>query len=387
MIAFRNWLRRFLSIWTILACAILLACEGWIYWSRWYIGFDVPDLLQLRDKIAMLILAASGLFRIIPRHPVYVLGYRRWLAQTPWRRGKPLPLGPIHLVPQDAIPVVLVYLVLHDIQVDPWTLPLVFLATYLIALCDSLFATGVWRHGYALAFGLGLAVLFLPDNAPMAFAVTLVLYGVALFGLRHSLDRFPWLDAPGRPWLKRQKDAYENALLFNAVERPHPSKLGWPFGVVGPFDPGEFFRKLDAALLSLLAGWWMYALMSVAPRHDKAAFAIPVVFGLLYLLVWRLATYLSQVRSPLSFRARIVTRRWIIPGYDEVFVAPAVAVFFGILLLSLLDGISVEYYAPATASLILFTLLAGGPSLRRFRLTGSHRCVPGGLNKNEFVDQ
>ena len=44
-----------------------------------------------------------GIYRVVKFHPDTNQRYRDWLATTPWTYGKPLPLGPLRLVWEDAV--------------------------------------------------------------------------------------------------------------------------------------------------------------------------------------------------------------------------------------------------------------------------------------------
>src|SRR5262249_11051232 len=86
--------------------------------------------------------------------------------------------------------------------------------------------------------------------------------------------------------------------------------------------------------------------------------------------------YTGGYKPPISFFGRLATGRLFIHGYDQVLVAPLLAAamcimlpFLGIWGLRLDDRL----VFPATVTLALFILLAMGPDLLTWRLTGNHR--------------
>src|SRR5262249_4966554 len=137
-----------------------------------------------------------AVWRVQAYHPLYQPAYQTWLAATPWTSRQPLPLGPVHLVPQDVL-LVGAAVLLGWLYGDRWAqhLPQVFLVAYLSYLGTSLFLTGAWPWGYTVAFGLGLAI-WLWHDWPASLLAALLTYAVAYLGLRRSLAHFPWTT----PW-------------------------------------------------------------------------------------------------------------------------------------------------------------------------------------------
>jgi hypothetical protein len=91
---------------------------------------------------------------------------------------------------------------------------------------------------------------------------------------------------------------------------------------------------------------------------------------------------------PISLWGRICTLRWIVPRYDQMFVSPLTAFLVAILapfgLVRM--GLPLEIALPSALSLVLWVVLAMGPSLRHWRLTGAHRIVPFMLGKQQFIE-
>ena len=92
----------------------------------------------------------------------------------------------------------------------------------------------------------------------------------------------------------------------------------------------------------------------------------------------RLAIYVDGYYSPISLWGRIWTGRWIIPGYDRVFIAPLVIIAVGPLSVYCLQAVGLPLDVAATVGIGTMTLAALilPPRLRSWRLTGQHRIVP-----------
>src|SRR5205823_2709487 len=132
----------------------------------------------------------------------------------------------------------------------------------------------------------------------------------------------------------------------------------------------------DALLISMLAGWWVYSLQAWFPNPFflQMAFMQSVIF-----VFFRFVNYRRGYAPPISLAGRLATFRWIIPGYDQIFLGPVFALFgtgVGAALAMWLGGGPGE----ATALAIFFLALLGlssPPSLKQWRLTGQHRLESG----------
>src|SRR5262249_12037823 len=93
----------------------------------------------------------------------------------------------------------------------------------------------------------------------------------------------------------------------------------------------------------------------------------------------RLSLYLSGYLPPISIWGRLTTGRWIIPGYDKVFVAPLLAVGLAAWMSTeiLNRNLDPRVYVPMVTFVFLAIFLGMGPSLKAWRLTGNHRIVEG----------
>jgi hypothetical protein len=89
----------------------------------------------------------------------------------------------------------------------------------------------------------------------------------------------------------------------------------------------------------------------------------------------RLSIYCGSCRPPISLAGRLATRRFVIPGYDQIFVAPLLVLLIGI------AGPLILWHCEAndslTAGITMFAMVAVtlgmGPTLGLWQLTGEHR--------------
>jgi hypothetical protein len=91
--------------------------------------------------------------------------------------------------------------------------------------------------------------------------------------------------------------------------------------------------------------------------------------------VLRIVIYVAGYAPPISIFGRVATGRWIIPGYDVVFIAPlaAVAAAWLIMLTGEAAGIAIALYAPLAAGAAVWLALALPPRRETWQLTGHHR--------------
>src|SRR6266852_3804842 len=100
----KRWLRVTLPHDTFVAAFVLayLLVEGLFpAWVQWVWGVQPPH--ELGDSLLHLAALVYSVHRVISFHPVFNSAYQNWLAATPWTSRNPLPVGPIHLVIQDAL--------------------------------------------------------------------------------------------------------------------------------------------------------------------------------------------------------------------------------------------------------------------------------------------
>lgn len=384
-----NWLR---LVWppgwivAVVVCffASMVAVDYWLVsWIGQWEG-SWP-LAKMRGGLALGFCAIYGCYRVYAFHPLLRPAYGAWLAQTPWTSAKPLPNGPVHLVWQDGAAMVLLVVLAYYEGTNHWAIPLAAIVPYLVTLGMTFWPIGLKWAAYLTAFGLGLIIRL--AHYPWAIACVLVLlYAVLWLALRRALNQFPW-ECP--QWLEKRLSGGKGVRGSN-------NQLGWPFDALRPEPKATSIRFADATWLSLLVAWLAYALLSLVPDRDfvqrEAIETFNVFFFFLTMIcvVGRLANYCGHHWPPIGFWGRIFTLRWIIPGYDQVFVAPLCALLLAFTAPTGLRmiGLPVNIALPCAAFAVLFVTLAMGPTRRDWFLTGNHRIGVSGLNKNrqEFVE-
>ncbi len=310
---------------------------------------------------------ALGCYRVAGFHPLFRPNYRRWLMTTPWDVKKPLPLGPIGLVPQDAVALgILILLGMYQGRTRSLGLINTFLFTHVLFLVATFWKTWVPGFGYVTAMLLG----FVPQVWSRPWITLGLLAGIYLLareGLWRALAHFPWASdgSPADPGRDDQAD-----LL-----------CGWHFDRFHrDISTAQRANVADAVLSCMLGGWWLYNLASLIPAPDgrEAILTIALCSSVLISFWARLMLYTSGYRPPMSAWGRIRTLRWIIPGYDQVFVGPLLTLVAGPLALLALRpfGLDFEIRLSFAAGLVVFVALVAPPGLRHSRLTGRHRLGP-----------
>src|SRR5262245_27308419 len=102
-----RWLRAVLPPlgWLVSLALAYGGTTAFVLFLEWRLGQRLPEDVRWQTQRAVLIFGVVGyaVWRAIAYHPLFRPSYRTWLAGTPWKIPKPLPLGPIHLVPQDVL--------------------------------------------------------------------------------------------------------------------------------------------------------------------------------------------------------------------------------------------------------------------------------------------
>jgi hypothetical protein len=371
-----RWLRVVLPAWwlLIIPAIVYAGFEAPIAYLEWKLGQPLQDFRVRRPSLFILCTfsVVYAVYRVTGFHPLTLPSYARWLVTTPWTSAKPLPLGPIHLVTQDVLILAGGVLLAWPVnRLQAFAVAGLFLLVYLIGLAGTLWLTGEKFFAYVVGFGAGL-MLHLVVNLPAFGAATLATYGIAFWGLRRVLARFPWGPLPLTFTSKLEKGKYQVG----------SEELGWPFRVLAPKSVGfQGIQTQDAFFFSLLAGWFFYvvswllmAAKDSKPEHAEYALYIFLTF----LIPGRFLIYLSGHLPPISFLGRVALGRWIIPKFDQIFLAPFLALLVGCSLPAFFGLVGIEpiLASSLTLSLCLFTLLGMGPSLKGWRLTGHHRIFP-----------
>src|SRR6266851_8591697 len=138
--------------------AVLGVFAAFVLYLEWQLGQPLPTARETLHPIVSIFTIIYAVYRVLSFHPAMLPPYRAWLATTPWTSRKSLP-WPVHLVLQDLVILGIIGALAWPLC-GPWTLavPQVFLVIYLLCLASMHFATEEWGWGYAVCFGLGLAV-------------------------------------------------------------------------------------------------------------------------------------------------------------------------------------------------------------------------------------
>jgi hypothetical protein len=343
-----------------------------------YVGLQITlpgelnRFIGIRWSVVIAGAAVLGLSRFY-FHPAYRREYRTWLACTPWTMAKPLPLGPVHLIPQDALIVVaLMFLMLSTGKV--LLLPaFAFLFAYELAMAMTLFITGQRWAAYGLVFCLSFGVWFVQIEA-WGLVVVMLVYPLAYWAHMQCLTRFPW---PKVDFAKEPLLAPFTNIGTAFVESNHAKnqRLGFPFEYLSPKQNVPSISVAEGTAISLLAGVWAHACLANAPTAEArtAISFFTCIAPVTAVTVVRLALYCGVYWPPISVFGRLTTGRFIIPRYDRVFVAPLIASIVSIPGCLLFQETSPVWGMPLVLTLGLWLNLNLGPKLLDWRLTGGHR--------------
>jgi len=344
-----------------------LLVESIYLFTLWRFLPDERVFRNLRLGYLGFVAGAYGISRVALFHPMLNDQYRKWLQSVPWTPAKTLPAGPITLLPQDLVVVGVLTGLTREASGLAAGVPLCFLITYLGMLAATARICGDWIMGYLLA--AGLVAIGLSDTPSAGFLTAAAFCPVGLISVQRSLNRFPW----DFDWNTLKK-------LNNTPETTESH--GWPHDCLAPVPPRPWLPYPDGFCLSFLIAWAAFVIM-----WNGGFFLVMVSsIGAVWLAALsRLYWYVRFHRPPITVFGRLWTGRWIIPGYDVIFVAPLLA--GGITMASQIaaailhgPGFWIGWdrwpaYALSIAGLLagLLLLTIGGPGLERWRLTGEHR--------------
>jgi hypothetical protein len=134
--------------------------------------------------------------------------------------------------------------------------------------------------------------------------------------------------------------------------------------------------------MAILAGWWIYVLFTVfsvgsQPEMAHAMMNNISVFSAMG-AVFRLIRYINRYWPPINLRGRVTTGQIIIPGYDQVFIAPLLMIAIAYFLPRFcLPYMPVSVVGAITVAGVIGVGLNLGPTFRRWQLTGHHRIFAG----------
>jgi hypothetical protein len=376
-----------------LATAMIEFHESDLGWP----GLDEIALTIGREHAAALSALAFlyGISRVIAFHPAASEKYRQWLALTPWTSQRPLPLGPIHPVWQDAVLVGL-WIVLPTLYAWPDTCygPIGFFIGYAAILTILNWRTSRDLHVYATCALAGMIILLLPLPAA-ALSVSAATAVLALSGARRSLSEFPWEASFARRQIPEVWVYQKNRTAPTSMSPDLAARRLSPYPKLGPS-----IRVTQAALISLILGWLAFA-VAYHTRNEEdfdrvmrmAVLALACMFAL-----FRTSHYVELHWWPISLIGRIGTRRWFLPGYDQVFLAPLATVGAGFLLPGLFGwfGLPALVAGPFTIALTMFIILSAPPTMESWHYSCSCRLSdkipirygnPNSLRSSQFEKQ
>jgi hypothetical protein len=382
---FQEWLRRgtptAIAFWAIVGGTILAWMANLFLFV--ILSLSITRTISFSDLFAEfaprfhlaalgMIVVAAGVYRAFACHPLANRKYGAWLAQTPWRYSEPLPLGPIHLGSYDAV-VMLSVAVMACLPPTRWSgifgLPWLYPVAYGVTVCGVHWLAGLrWPVLLALIlFGLIIATQSL-----LAIAVSLVLLApIVWWSIGAVLRDFPYSE-PRRRQL---------GLLPHALPKDVPVRLP-----VAPELGDRWYHRIgsgEAFVVAATVGWMLYAVASASDDAAEAELGLRVWCWMIATIVIavRLGGYVVEHLPPLSLLGRWKWKRWVIPGYDIVFLAPLAAGVAAYLLPSLLIrwGVSTLAALPIATAVTIWLAAALPPKWEVWHYTGHHRCSLTGL--------
>ena len=339
----------------------------------------LPEVMNTRACILGTAAGFYALYRLWRFHPACNTAYAAWLSTSPWTPRKPLPLGPVHPVWQDAVVLGVITAVARwHAHVAPELPVMVFGLVYLAAMTLLLACTRTWIPCFLLGFIWPAPALPGLRGWP-TLGIIAALVAVIWYGHRKSLHAFPWkrtepdLTESGRA--NHRKTIMEKEIRIDIpINTPaaRASSVGWPLLWLSPKLECNSVSSSTSFFVSALFGWWAYCAI-VGFEIESIPEAILLFAALAALL--RFAIYCSRLGPSFNLWGRLASGRIIVPGFDQVVVTPLI-----VLALAIAGGVAIRHsgswYPVASAcvvGLLWFTLLAGGPTMRKWILTGQHR--------------
>ncbi len=173
-------------------------------------------------------------------------------------------------------------------------------------------------------------------------------------------------------WVGLDGDLHKTTKITGKKEQ-----VGWPFCTIVEVTNEEISsnNKLLNLLLSCWVFIWTFTLIRLIPVEEITQILkfwyVPVFF---FALSHR-AAYSTIGTAPISLLGRLKSRRFIIPGYDKVYLAPAFSILAGgivYLLVSSLSGIH-ALAESLSISTSLYIILSTGTSMREWAYTGQYQ--------------
>jgi hypothetical protein len=372
----------------ILAGAVVTWALEWCFYTMLQLQYgQLPDDFRQvgwpRVWLLCCLVVWAG-WRAFSLNPACQPRYLDWLRTTPWAPGKPLPLGRIELAPQDVL-----WLTAASVAFWHWPgslfVPLAYLVPYALILSFINYAT----KRYILAGAATGLIAMLPLVA-MSMGQPWLILGCAIaatataeWGWRRALQDYPWEAAPA------------SRFQFDALQRQEADGTcaWWP--LVHPWRGTAIAPLLDWRETLLFAGFcsWLAATATMtinwievfeAARENRLAIdvmhlALPLVAGVAGVAagLMRLYRYAIWCAWPISLLGRKRTGRLIIPGYDQVFIAPMTTMAAGLIIpnVLLLLGTPTAATAFVTTFAIIMSAVGMKPTLAVWSLTGEYHMM------------
>ena len=375
-------------LWAVIVFTFIygtLEAGTWLIHYRY--SSNPSDFEEIRILRAVVLVGAGVVYAIYRSwrfHPACNPAYAAWLTLSPWAAEKPLPLGPIHPVWQDAIVVAALAGLAHwRARIEPMALLYAFGLAYLIMMTLLLAITRSWRS--CLVLGLLWPALLLPgiQGLPEQAAVMAAIVLFIWHGHRESLRAFPrgYPAGFGQALSRRPRSLLHAQIelripgLSNPMLDTSPSAVGWPYVPLAPKVQYASVSPVASFCLALLFGWWTFCLCAFLQETVPP----PLVLTLFICAACiRLLIYCLTVAPPFSVWGRLASGRLVVPSFDRVFLTPLAVIVLGVIGGALLprDGAWANRSTAFLVAILWFVLLAGGPNLQKWMLTGHHRWRP-----------
>ena len=339
----------------------------------------LPEVMNTRACILGTAAGFYALYRLWRFHPACNSAYAGWLKTSPWTPRMPLPLGPVHPLWQDAVVLGVITAVARwHAHVAPELPVMVFGLVYLAAMTLLLACTRTWIPCLLLGFIWPAPALPVLRGWP-TLGIIAALVAVIWYGHRKSLQAFPWKRMelnPSESGVANQRKSVMEMQIRIDIPGNNPavrsSNLGWPFLCLTPKVECISVSTSTSFFVSMLVGWWTYcAIVGLEIESSPAAILVFATFAALA----RFAIYCSGLGPSFNLWGRLASGRIIMPGFDQVVVTPLI-----VLALAIAGGVVIRHsgawYPVASAcvvGLLWFTPLDGGPTMRKWILTGHHR--------------